>query len=50
MEPPRDPNLPEKQFKEKIAVRLTDPNRFYKQKDSKKILNFTLKTYQLPNN
>ncbi|EMN00970.1 LA_3751/LA_3752 family putative glycosyltransferase [Leptospira noguchii] len=50
LEPPKDPNLPEKQFKEKIAVRFPDPNRFYKQKDSKKILNFTLKTYQLSNN
>ncbi|RHX93351.1 hypothetical protein DLM76_14830 [Leptospira yasudae] len=47
LEPPRDPNLPEKQYKEKIAVRFTDPNRFYKLKDSKKILDFTLKTYQL---
>ncbi|QOI42780.1 hypothetical protein Lepto782_11240 [Leptospira interrogans serovar Canicola] len=49
LEPPRDPNLPEKQFKEKIAVRFPDPSYFYKQKDSKKILNFTLKTYQLSN-
>ncbi|XDD51705.1 hypothetical protein AB3N59_08250 [Leptospira sp. WS92.C1] len=45
LEPPRDPNLPEKQFREKIAVRFPDPNRFYKLADQKKILDFTLKTY-----
>ncbi|MBW0434602.1 hypothetical protein HGB47_13345 [Leptospira yasudae] len=47
LEPPRDPNLPEKQYREKIAVRFTDSDRFYKLKDSKKILDFTLRTYQL---
>ncbi|RHX90669.1 LA_3751/LA_3752 family putative glycosyltransferase [Leptospira stimsonii] len=45
--PPRDPNLPEKQYQEKIAVRFPDPDRFYKKKDEKKILDFTLKTYSL---
>ncbi|TGL82594.1 hypothetical protein EHQ83_13635, partial [Leptospira yasudae] len=47
LEPSRDPNLPEKQYKEKIAVRFADPNRYYKFTDSKKILDFTLRTYQL---
>ncbi|TGK14382.1 LA_3751/LA_3752 family putative glycosyltransferase [Leptospira stimsonii] len=45
--PPRDPNLPEKQYQEKIAVRFPDPDRFYKKMDEKKILDFTLKTYSL---
>ncbi|WP_061218529.1 LA_3751/LA_3752 family putative glycosyltransferase [Leptospira weilii] len=49
-EPPRDPNLPEKQFKEKIAVRFPDPNRYYREKDRKKILNFSLRTYELKKN
>ncbi|MBM9578811.1 hypothetical protein JWG45_16830 [Leptospira sp. 201903070] len=47
LEPPKDPNLPEKQFLEKIAVRFPDPNRFYILKEQKKVLNFTLKTYSL---
>lgn len=47
LDPPRDPNLPEKQYKEKIAVRFPDANRFYSLKDQKKILDFTLKTYSL---
>ncbi|WP_016757103.1 LA_3751/LA_3752 family putative glycosyltransferase [Leptospira santarosai] len=50
LEPPRDPNLPEKQFKEKIAVRFPDPNRFYKIKDRKKILGFSLRTYERKEN
>ncbi|MBM9502160.1 hypothetical protein JWG44_18035 [Leptospira sp. 201903071] len=47
LEPPKDPNLPEKQYREKIAVRFPDPNRFYSLKDQKKVLDFTLKTYSL---
>ncbi|EMJ96081.1 LA_3751/LA_3752 family putative glycosyltransferase [Leptospira alstonii] len=50
LEPPRDPNLPEKQFKEKIAVRFPDPNVYYQLKDQMKILDFTLRTYQLKKN
>lgn len=47
LEPPRDPNLPEKQHKEKIAVRFNDPKRYYEMENSKKILEFTLRTYRL---
>lgn len=45
--PTRDPNLPEKQYKEKIAIRISDPKRFSEALGERKLLAFTLKSYRL---
>ncbi|TGK35500.1 hypothetical protein EHQ12_07225 [Leptospira gomenensis] len=47
LEPARDPNLPEKQYKEKIAIRISDPKRFSEKTEERKILAFTLKSFRL---